>query len=385
MAEKKRGKSRGAGEGSIFKRASTGRWVAQLDLGVMGGRRRYRTVSAETRREAADALTKMLREQQTGTLAMAGRQTVGEYLEAWLQGRKNNLRPSTRRSYSWLVRTHIVPELGGIRLEKLQPADVRRMLQHRLDTGLAPRTVHHMRAVLRAALHEAQKDGLVGRNVAALADSPAVESDQVTTLTPDEAGRFLDAVRGNRLEALYRVALGIGLRRGEALGLRWQDVDLEARQLRVVNALQRVDGRLQMVPPKTKRSRRTVSLPPSVAEALREHRLRQKEEQLLAGGRWGNDRDLIFTTTIGTPLDPDYVSKEFSRQLERAGLRHIRLHDLRHSCASLLLAQGVPMRVVMEVLGHSTITLTANTYSHVLPSLLDDAAAAMDRALSRPS
>ena len=374
---------RGAGEGSIFKRQSTGRWVAQLDLGIRNGRRRFRTVSAETRREAAEALTKMLREQQTGTLATAGRQTVGEYLEAWLQGRKSNLRPSTRRSYAWLLRTHIAPEIGGVRLEKLQPADVRRMLQRRLDAGLAPRSVHHMRAVLRAALHEAQKDGLIARNVAALADSPAVEGDQVTTLTPDEAGVFLAAVSGNRLEALYRVALGIGLRRGEALGLRWQDVDLDARQLHVVYALQRVEGRLQMVPPKTRRSRRTVSLPGVVIDSLRERRRGQVQEQLLAGARWSNEHDLVFTTTIGTPLDPDYVSKEFARQLERAGLRHIRFHDLRHSCASLLLAQGVPMRVVMEVLGHSTITLTANTYSHVLPSLLSDAATAMDKALGQ--
>lgn len=373
---------RGAGEGSIFQRKD-GRWVGQLDLGVQGSRRRYRSVYGKTRREVVEALTKLLHEQHTGTLSTAGRQTVAEYLTAWLDGRRSNLRPSTRRSYSWLVRTHVIPEIGSLRLEKLQPADVRRMLQRRLDAGLAPRSVHHMRAVLRAALHQAQKDGLVGRNVAALADSPVVESEQVTTLTPDEAATFLAAVDGHRLEALYRVALGIGLRRGESLGLRWKDVDLDERQLHVVYALQRVDGRLQMVPPKTRRSRRTISLPVVVTDALRDHKLRQMEERLLAGGRWSNQHDLVFTTTIGTPLDPDYVSKEFARQLERAGLRHVRFHDLRHSCASLLLAQGVPMRVVMEVLGHSTITLTANTYSHVLPSLLDDAATAMDRALGR--
>jgi len=354
-----------------------------MDLGIVDGHRRYRTVYGKTRDEVAKQLTKLLGQRDDGTMPTAGRQTVADYVTAWLQGKKNNLRPSTRRSYGWLITKHVVPEIGAVRLEKLQPADVRRMLQHRLDAGLSPRSVHHIRAVLRAALSQAVKDGLIPRNVAKLAEGPTVEETQVTSLSPAEAARFLDAVRGNRLEALYRVALAVGLRRGEALGLRWADIDLESRQLRVVNALQRVNGKLVLVPPKTKRSRRTVSLPEVVVSALREHRRRQLEEQLLAGARWSNQDELVFTTTIGTPLDGDSVTKAFSVILEKAGIRHVRFHDLRHSCASLLLAQGVPMRVVMEVLGHSTITLTMNTYSHVMPSLLSDAADAMDRALGQ--
>jgi integrase len=246
-------KRRGSGEGSIFQRKD-GRWVGQLDLGIVDSRRRYRTVYGKQRKEVAGELTKLLRQRDTGALTSAGRETVAGYAAAWLDGKKSSLRPSTRRSYAWLINTHLVPEIGSLRLDKLQPAHVRTMLQRRLDAGLSPRSVHHLRAVLRAALSQAVKDGILSRNVAALADGPTVEPNQVTPLSPDEAAQLLAAVHGDRLEALYRVALAIGLRRGEALGLRWQDVDLERRELHVVNALQRIDGKLRLVPPKTKRS-----------------------------------------------------------------------------------------------------------------------------------
>jgi integrase len=387
---------RGANEGSIYKRKSDGKWVGAVTVGWMiepdGTRRRERRVFyGSTRSEVARALTKALREHQTGTLPTAGSLTVRDYVERWIKTKRMKLRPSTHRTYEGIIRHHVVPELGAVRLERLMPTDVEAMMQRRLAAGCSAARVHDMRSVLRTALTQAVRDGLISRNAAALAEGPKVDERRVTTLTPLEALTFLDSVARERLEALYRVALAVGLRRGEALGLRWEDVDLEGRRLRVVYALQRVDGRLVLVPPKTKRSRREVSLPEAVVEALRSHRTRQLEERLLAGARWrdevpvyggGSKTGLVFTTTIGTPLDGTMVTEAFQAALRRAGLRKIRFHDLRHSCASLLLAQGVPARVVMEVLGHSTITLTMNTYSHVMPSLLDDAAAAMDRALA---
>lgn len=204
---------------------------------------------------------------------------------------------------------------------------------------------------------------------------------ELTPLDPAQARRLLDVIRGDRLEALYTVALAVGLRQGEALGLRWEDVDLDAGMMNVRHALQRVDGRLVLVEPKSHTSRRTIALPAGTVAALREHRRRQLEERVLAGRRW-QDQDLTFTTTIGTPLDGTAVTKRFQRLLAYAGLPRQRFHDLRHACASLLLAQGVHPRVVMEVLGHSQISLTMNTYSHVIPALQREAADRMEALLA---
>jgi integrase len=203
---------------------------------------------------------------------------------------------------------------------------------------------------------------------------------EVQVLTPEQAGTFLKAIKEDRLQALYMAALSLGLRQGEALGLRWQDVDIDQRTLRINHALQRVDGEVRLVEPKTIRSRRTLPLPESVIQSLRSHRVRQKEERLKAGEHW-QEGGFVFTTTIGTPLDPRNVLREYHAALKRTGLPRFRFHDLRHSCASLLLAQGVQPRTVMEILGHSQISLTMNTYAHVMPSMMRDAADAMDKAL----
>jgi integrase len=378
-------KRRGAHEGSIFQRKDDGRWVGQLDIGHVdtpkGRRRRFRTVYGTSRADVAEGLTKLLREQHVGALAKDSRLTVGEFLTGWLTDKR--VRPSTRRGYQTWVDQHLIPSLGRIRLEKLQPQDVDAMVHRKLEAGLSPRTVHHMRAVLRAALAQAVRYELVPRNVAALSNAVPVPDHEMSVFTPVEAAAFLDAVRGDRLEALYGVVLALGLRQGEALGLRWEDVDLDGRRLVVANALQRVDGKLALVPPKTRRSRRTIELPDAAVTALRAHRARQLEERLLAGGRW-HDSGHVFTSTIGTPLDGSSVTRAFQRLLAAAGLPRLRFHDLRHSCATLLLVQGVPARVVMEILGHSSIALTMNTYSHVIPSLKREAADAMDRVFAGP-
>ena len=240
-----------------------------------------------------------------------------------------------------------------------------------------------MRAVLRAALTQAVRDGLIVRNPAGLSRPVRVEHREMTVLSPAQARTFLDAVRGDRLEALYSTALAVGLRQGEALALRWQDVDLEAATLRVEHGLQRIAGKVQLVPTKSTRSRRTVVIPGMVADALRAHRTRQLEERLLAGGRWHDDA-YVFTSTIGTPIDASELRRAFAAVLRRAGLPVIRFHDLRHSAASLMLAQGVAPRGGTETLGHSSITLTMDTYSHVLPALQRQAADAIDRLLGEP-
>jgi integrase len=220
----------------------------------------------------------------------------------------------------------------------------------------------------------------VARNVATLVQPPRVQRYEISPLDADQAQRLLSAIRGDRLEALFSVALAIGLRQGEALGLRWQDVELDAGILRIRHALQRIDGELVLVEPKTMRSRRTIQLPSLAVGALREHRVRQSAERALVGEEW-NDQDFVFTSQLGRPLHGATVTHRFQKLLAAAGLPRQRFHDLRHGCATLLLAQGVSARVVMDVLGHSAITLTLNTYSHVVPALQTEAARRMDAAL----
>jgi integrase len=285
--------------------------------------------------------------------------------------------------YWHLTTKHLIPNLDRVPLEKLSPEHVQALLRAKTDEGLAPRTVHHLRALLRIALNRAMRWGLVVRNVAALADSPRIERFDVRMLAPAEAKQLLAAAEDDRLSALYSVALALGLRQGEALGLSWEDVDFEYRRLFVRHGLQRVDGELRLVEPKTRQSRRTVAMPTVVIDALLHHKAGQSQERLLAGTRW-RETGLVFTSTIGTPIEVGNLRRSFRRLLDKACLPRMRFHDLRHSCASLLLVQGVSARVVMETLGHANISITMDTYTHVMPELQRQAADAMDRLLSLP-
>jgi integrase len=373
---------RGSGEGNIYQRAD-GRWEARIQLGYAHGRRRRKSFYGYTRAEVQEKLTQALRDQHQGlSVGTDDRQTVGQFLTRWLADSvQPSVRPKTYTTYESYVRCHLIPELGRIPLVRLSPSDVQGLMNRKLQSGLSPRTVHHIRAVLRRALNQANRWALVPRNVATLVDAPRVPRYEVRIMTPDEARQFLRAVQGDRLEALFTMALMIGLRQGELLGLQWDDIDLSTNRLVIRRALQRVNGRLQLVEPKTQSSRRMLVLPPMVVEALHGHRVRQLEERLWAGSRW-QEHSLVFTTSVGTPLDGTNVTHRLHAILVDEGLLRLRFHDLRHACASLLLAQGVHPRVVMEQLGHSQISLTLNTYSHVLPSLQAEAAQRMEELLA---
>jgi integrase len=363
-ASKARGGKRGNNEGSVYQR-SDGKWCAAVTLS--NGKRKV--LYGRTRQDVARKLTEALQAREQGMPVSLKRQTVGQFLHRWLEDAvKPNVRPRTYLSYSQLVRLHLRPSLGRVQLAQLAPHDVQAFLNQKGAAGLSPRTVQYIRAVLRRALGQALKWGLVVRNVATLVDPPRVERHEVEPLTTEQAMALLAAARGNRLEALYSVALAIGLRQGEALGLRWVDIDLDAGTLRVRKQLQRIDGTLQLTEPKTDRSRRLIVLPAFAVDSLREHRLRQLQERLLAGTRW-QDHGLVFPSTIGTPLEPRNLLRQFHAMLGRAGLQRCRFQDLRHTCATLLLIQGEDLRVVMDVLGHSQISLTANTYQHVREAL----------------
>ena len=371
---------RGRGEGSITKR-SDGRWMAQADLGWQDGKRRRKAFYGRTKREVQEKLREALHRQEHGLPPVPEQETVGAFLRRWLDVRQSRVRRRTLERYTQVVRAHLLPGLGRIRLAKLTPQDVATCLRRIEESGSAY-TARGAREVLRAALNQAVRWELVSRNVAALTDPPRHRTRQIEPLTPEQASTLLAAVAGHRLEALITVAVGLGLRQGEALGLRWQDVDLEAGVLSVRQTLERAGSEPRFGEPKTARSRRTINLPGVVAAALRRHRTRQLEERLAAGARW-RDSGLVFTTTIGTTIDKSRLHKDFKAILRAAELPDIRYHDLRHTAATLLLAQGVDPRTIMETLGHSQISLTMNTYAHVMPALQREAAAKMDEILSR--
>jgi integrase len=344
------------------------------------GRRRW--VYGRSRKEVAAKLAEVVEKAKAGVSPAADRITVKEYLERWLEDTvRRRVRPKTYRGYEQLVRLHIVPALGRQRLSKLTPLHVEQLMNATLEAGLSNRTVQYMRAVLRAALAQAVRWRLLSVNVAALTEGPTVRRKAVPALTPADAKVLLAAIAGHRLEALVVVALGLGLRQGEVLGLRWEDVDLEQREVHVRRAVQRMKGQgIQAIELKTEMSRRNLALPDLVADVLAQHRERQQVERVEAGPRW-QDTGLVFTTSIGTAMDGSNVTHEFQRVPAKAGLPRMRFYDLRHGCASLLLARGVHPRVVMETLGHSAISLTMNTYSHVSRALQREAALQIDQAL----
>jgi len=271
-----------------------------------------------------------------------------------------------------------------MKLHSLSPAHVQGLYRSKLDAGLKPSSVRSIHAVLHRALKQAVRWGLVPRNVTEAVDIPKLMPEEINALSPEETRRFLAASRGDRLEALYVVAIHCGARRGELLGLRWSDVDLDAGTLRINRQLQRMhDGSgLMFSEPKNKKARRTIRLTNAASEALRGHRKRQAEEKLRMGTLY-QDQGLVFATEIGTPLEPSNIdNRSFKPLLSKAGLRSIRFHDLRHTCATLMLSQGVNPKIAQERLGHGTIAQTMDTYSHVLPDMQDQAVAALETALS---
>jgi len=373
---------RGRNEGTIRQRKD-GRWEARLVMTDAEGRRVRRSFLGRTRADVRDKLQEATRAESTGTAVPSNRLTLGPFLAQWLTDvARLSVRSSTFVIYESICRLHLTPGLGHVSLARLTPQQVQAFLNAKSAAGCSPRSVAMYRAILRQALGQAERWGLVTRNVAKLTDPPRVPRRQIRPLDPDQARAFLEVIRGDRFEALYLIALGAGLRQGEILGLSWADVDLDLGTLTVRQALQRVAGKLVLVEPKSVTSHRAVALPGVVLDGLRRHRVRQLEERLAGGPGWkGNDWDLVFTTTVGTPLDGIAVTRRFQALLASAGLPHQRFHDLRHACASLLIAQGVSPRVVMETLGHSQISLTMNTYSHVTPALGRAAAERMNELL----
>lgn len=328
-----------------------------------GGRKRV-YVYGRTRADARERLTSLQRELDRGVRVAVENWTVGDYLDHWLaEVVKPTRAPKTYQGYETVVRLHIRPSVGRKKLRALAVHEVRAMVQGLQREGMERRGVQFVHAVLRAGLQNAMRDELVMRNVAKLVQVPSPHYEVGRGLAPDQARALLLAARGDRLAALYVIAVYLGLRRGEVLGLRWEDVDWSVETLSVRKTLQRVDGSLRLLPPKTARSRRTIPLPAQVLAALKVHRASQARERLAAGLRW-TDSGMVFTSTVGTPLEPDNLDRSWYSVRKVLGEPYPRFHDLRHTCVTLLLAEGVPPHVVQQIAGHSTIDVTMTIYAH---------------------
>lgn len=375
---------RANGGGSIYRDGA--RWIAAVSYEDLEGRRRRKRRAAASERAAKTLLRQLLGDVDGGVL-LDRDSTVSEVLASWLAAAQDQVRPATYASYETMTRRHLVPAIGHLRARTLQPQHVRELLSELSAGPLSPASVRYVRKMLHMALRHAEGARVVSRNVAATVRGPRVPRVEVEPFTIDEVRRLLAAIEDDRLEALVTVAVAVGLRVSEALGLRWGDVDLDAARLRVRVQLLRQDRSFVLREPKSASGLREVALPAFAVAAVRRHRARQRRERLVAGRAWrGEAWGLVFCREDGTPLHRRTVLRWFQDVLEREELPLRGLKELRHTAASLLHEQGASARDVMETLGHSDVRVTLNVYTHLFEDRKHAIAARMDAALAaRPS
>jgi integrase len=361
-------------------------WLVRTYLGRHPdtGKRRYhnRTVHG-SKKDAERYLLAALRERDLGSFVEGTRLTVSEYFDQWLaSAARGRVRERTYRDYTAVVKRYVRPTLGARRLIQLRPLEIQGLYAQLQERGLSARTIRYLHAILSAALRQAVKWRLLAQSPTAFVDLPRRKRAEPRILMGEEVTLFLTAAAADRFSIVFTFALATGMRPGEYLALRWADLDLDHGRVVVVRAVVWQAGTWSFTEPKTSRSRRSIPLPPSVVRLLREHRRLQAAERLVAGPRYRN-LDLVFATETGTPIDLRNLSqRHFKAVLKAAGLpATIRLYDLRHTSATLLLTAGVHPKVVSERLGHATITLTLDTYSHVLPTIQQGAADRLEEAL----
>jgi integrase len=365
-------KKNGNGEGGITHHKGSGLYMARYTVQTPTGPKR-KTLYGKTRREVDQKLTKAKANRDDGLVFDADNLTVGRYLQRWLTDSvRDTVKATTYESYERLIRLHLVPTLGRLKLKNLTTTHVRGLYREKLDHGLSPTSVQRVHALLHKALKQAVHDGLVPRNITETVKAPRQSRKEISTLTREQARHFLNTAKGDRLAALYLLAIHTGLRQGELLGLKWNDVDLDRGTLQVRRILSAAKEGPTFTTPKNNKGR-SVRLTTQAVQALRDHRTRQAEEKLKHDGRW-QDHSLVFTTLVGTPLNRHNVfSRSFKPLLRDAGLPNIPFHGLRHSFATLMLAGGEHPKVVQEMMGHSGIRVTMDFYSHVLPDMQREA------------
>ena len=372
--------------GQIIKRGES--WLVRVFLGRdTNGKRKFHNKTIKgAKKDAQKALNSMLRDADLGLLGNSQKQTLNEYLDVWLDTiAKPRLQYRTFKDYGDLLRRHVREPLGNIKLSDLKADHIQTLYGKMLERGLSPRIVRYTHATLSSALKEAVKLDILPRNVASLVQLPKQTKKEMDVLSKHEAISFLETLEGERMATMFSFALASGMRCQEYLGLQWKDINFEQGTATVQRAVvwHRTGGGWHFSQPKTAKSRRTVPLPSTVMQELRRHRIRQNEERLKLGASW-HQNDFVFPSEIGTPLNPPNVTRHFKRILKKAEIRtSIRLYDLRHTTATLLLQAGINPKIVSERLGHATIVLTLDTYSHVLPNMQKDATDQLEQMIYR--
>jgi integrase len=374
-----------------IRQRSKGSWTIVVDIGknpVTGKRRQQWQTIKGTKRDAERELRKLLESLEAGSYIKPTRLTLGEWLNRWWQSYvSTHTSPRTADSYRAQLLAHIIPSLGGISLRHLQPQQLQSYYAEMLSNGrmdgkggLSARTVLYQHRILSEALSHAVRMDLIARNVAEAVAPPRASRHRMNTLAPEDLPRFLEAAQDTPYYVLFFTAVYTGMRLGELLGLRWCDVDLDMASIHVVQALYKRCGICKMVEPKSAHSRRQIAMSPSLALLLRQYKADQSVEAARLG-KHRSDNELVFCYLDGSPLDSGVVSKALGKVLSKAGLPHIRFHDLRHTHATFMLKSGVHPKIVSERLGHASITITLDTYSHVLPGLQEAAAERLDKML----
>lgn len=368
----------------IRKRGDTWTFVIDQPRGADGKRRQLRKGGYKTKKEATTAQAALITSMDKGTYVAQTKENVATFLARWLETRRSDLKPTTNASYEQLIRTHVVPKLGGLRLQDLTPQALNAFYAGMLSSGrmtgaggaLSTRTVRYVHTIIRAALKDAVRERALALNVADFAKPPrSLSTREMTVWNAVELRAFLAHVRDDRHYSMWLLAATTGMRRGELAGLRWKDVDLDRAYLAVTQTVVLVRGTVTISTPKTKASRRAIALDEASVVALRAHRQRQLEARMVAEpGTYDFSSDLVFPAPDGRPVHPESIANTFIALTKVAGLPVIRLHDLRHTYASIALVAGVHPKIVAERLGHSDVKVTLSVYSHLLPGVQEAAA-----------
>jgi integrase len=369
--------------GTVQKKGN--KWYAVLYTGkdeLTGKWQRKWFSGFRTKKEAEKFLAEKVAEITQGKYTEPSKELYADYLNTWLEDKKMQVRPSTWRTYDWLARCYVIPNLGKLELSKIKPPTLQRFyhqLQNR-EEPLSARSVIQVHLLIKQSLDRAVKWGMIPNNPAAAVDPPRYRKKEMEVWSEDEVRRFLEVAESHRLFAAFHLAVTTGMRRGEILGLRWIDIDFEKRTLSISQALAETANGIVLQEPKTSSGKRSIALSQSTIDVLMKHKRSQAAEKLRAGTMY-RDHGLVFASTVGTPISPRNFTRVWYTLREKAGVKPINFHSIRHTHATLMLKQGIHPKIVSERLGHSNISITLDTYSHVIPGLQQAAIDRFDDAL----